>query len=86
MMNEQKFREAFAARLRKGLCYNQRNRRAMTQHELAQVTGLHYSLISKFARAKRTPNALHLRLIADALNVSIDWLCALREHEGEKTI
>lgn len=75
-MNEQRFMEVFAERLRQGLKYRrQENRKAMTQHRLAEATGIHYSTISRYARAKRMPSAAHAAQIADALGLDLGWLC-----------
>lgn len=73
-MNEQQFMERFGQRVRKGLKYKQQNHKAMTQHRLAELTGLHYSLISKYVRAKRMPSAAHAVQIARALGVNVGWL------------
>ena len=83
-MNEQRFMETFAVRLRQGLRYNQRNGKAMTQHALAEATGLHYSIISRYARARRMPSAYHTALIARALNVSAEWLLGIRDEGRDK--
>lgn len=77
-MNEERFKEMFAERLRKGLKYRQENRHPMTQHRLAEETGLHYTLISKYARAKRMPSAAHAAMIAGALGVDVGWLCGMK--------
>lgn len=64
----------FGARVRKGLRYRQQNHRAMTQHRLAELTGLHYTLISRYINAKRMPSAAHAVQIARALEVDVGWL------------
>lgn len=77
-MNEQRFMEIFANRLRQGLKYRRVNGRAMTQHLLAEETGLHYTLISRYSRARRMPSAAHAARIAQALGVDLGWLCGLK--------
>lgn len=84
-MSETEFMELFSGRLRRGLEYNQRNHHPMTQHQLAQESGIHYSTISRYARKKRQPSAMHVRMIAKALGVSADWMLGMRETEGELT-
>ena len=74
-MNEQRFMEVFAERLRQGLRYRQENRHPLTQHRLAELTGIHYSTVSRYARARRMPSAAHAVQIAEALGVDVGWLC-----------
>ena len=49
-------------------------RQDITQLELAKRTGLTTAAISHYVNGKNRPNSTALLLIADALNVSIDYL------------
>lgn len=82
-MNEQRFMEVFSRRLRQGLKYRRVNNRAMTQHQLAEETGIHYSQISRYARARRMPSACHAAQIAGSLGVDIGWLLGLSRAQDE---
>ena len=73
--DEKRFMELFAQRMRQGLRYSGRR---MTQHRLAEVTGVHYSTISRYARAKRMPSAAHAAAIAGALGVDAGWLLGVK--------
>lgn len=73
-MDKRKFMEDFGNRVRKSLHYKQQNHHPMTQHALAEATGMHYTLISKYIRGKRMPSAAHAVQIAEALGVDIGWL------------
>lgn len=80
-MNEQRFMEEFAKRMRQGLKYRRVDNRAMTQHRLAEETGIHYSQISRYARAKRMPSAAHAVAIARVLDVDVGWLLGANEYK-----
>ena len=51
-----------------------RDRRKMSQQDLARKTGLQASSISHFETGGRRPSFDNLRRLADALNVSTDFL------------
>ena len=59
----------FPARLRAA-----REMRSLTQGELARDTGLQPSAVSHFETGGRKPSFDNLRLLADALEVTIDYL------------
>ena len=61
--------EGFPARLR-----SIRERRALSQGELAQRTGLRTSAVSHFETGIRKPSFDNLRRLADALDVTTDYL------------
>lgn len=59
-----------------------RERRGLSQADLAQKTGLQPTAISHFETATRSPSFDNLRRISDALNVSTDYLMGRSEKEG----
>ena len=61
--------EGFPARLRRT-----RERRALSQGGLAQRTGLRTSAVSHFETGGRKPSFDNLRRLADALEVTTDYL------------
>lgn len=61
--------EIFSERLRDILWHTK-----MTQQELAERTGLTAAAISHYVNGKQCPHSSALILIADVLNVSIDYL------------
>jgi transcriptional regulator with XRE-family HTH domain len=61
--------DLFAARLRVAREY-----RGLTQGELAQKTGLQPSAVSHFETGTRKPSFDNLRLLADKLDVTTDYL------------
>lgn len=50
------------------------HRRGMKQRDLADKIGVHQKVISKYVNSKTTPPSDTLQKIADALDVSVDWL------------
>jgi transcriptional regulator with XRE-family HTH domain len=66
--------EAFAARL-----IEARQKRQLSQVELAKKTGLPASSISHFEAKKRRPSFDNLSKLADALNVTADFLIGRSE-------
>jgi len=82
-MDDLEFMQGFGNRVRKGLRYKQQNHHPMTQHTLAEKTGMHYTLISKYIRGKRMPSAAHAVQIAEALGVDIGWLLGCGSHAHE---
>ena len=50
-------------------------KRGMTQKELAKKAGVTTSAISHYVNAVQYPHSTVLLLIADALDVSMDYLC-----------
>lgn len=66
--------EAFAARLTEA-----RQKRQLSQIDLAKKTGLPASSISHFEAKKRRPSFDNLSKLADALNVTTDFLIGRSE-------
>ena len=46
----------------------------LTQSKLSDLTGIGKSSISQYLSGKNTPSALRMSMIANALDVSVDWL------------
>src|SRR3954464_3160215 len=63
------FGEEFGARLRAA-----RDRRGMTQAQLAEVTGAYPSQISNYENGEKVPEGETMVALADALDVSLDEL------------
>ena len=61
--------ESFGEHLRK-----EREAKGLSQIELAEKAGLQPSAISHFELGRRSPSFDNLRRLADALNVTIDYL------------
>lgn len=59
-----------------------REEKGLSQTELAAKTGLQPSAISHFESGRRSPSFDNLRRLADALNVTIDYLLG-RSQERE---
>lgn len=55
------------------------NQTGMTQTELGKLTGILQNVISQFCRGTRIPNAIHIIKIADAFNVSADYILGRTE-------
>lgn len=64
-----KFRRSVAKRLR-----SRREQLDQTQYDLAQKTGLLPSAISHFESGRRMPTLANLLRLADALDVSADYI------------
>lgn len=69
--------EIFSERLREILWHSH-----MTQQDLAKKTGLTAAAISHYVNGKQCPHAAALLLIADALNVSIDYLLGRTKYKN----
>ena len=59
----------FSQRLKKAM-----DEQRVTQSDLSTLTGLGKSSISQYLSGKNEPKVKTMTLIADALNVSVDWL------------
>ena len=59
----------FSQRLKKAM-----DEQRVTQSDLSSMTGLGKSSISQYLSGKNEPKVKTMTLIADALNVSVDWL------------
>lgn len=51
-----------------------RNRRNMTQHQVADLLGIDFTTLSKYENDKSQPDHRTLRELASMYEVSIDWL------------
>ena len=49
--------------------------RGMSQRELAKKSGIHSNTILYYEEGRNIPGAKNLIALADALAVSLDWLC-----------
>ena len=56
-----------------------RSRARLTQTELANKIGVSQVLISQYEMARSHPSFETLKLLAEALNVSADWLIGLSD-------
>ena len=56
-----------------------RLRHEMSQEDVADAIGIHAMTVSKYERDAQDPNTATLAALAEALDVSTDWL--LTEHE-----
>lgn len=68
-MTKQSGPEKFPARLRAT-----RDKRGLEQSQLAEKSGIPATSISHFEAGRRKPSLINLGNLADALNVSIDFL------------
>lgn len=67
--------DTFAIRLLRA-----KSRECMTAAELARESGLHLSAVNDFAAGRKTnPTMKSLLGLAKALNVSVDYLCGLKD-------
>jgi len=64
----------FAERLRQ-----ERERRGLTQRELAQMCGFDTSQMSRYESSSREPSAPALAKISEVLNLSVDYLMGLSD-------
>ena len=53
----------------------------MKQYELAEKTYITQTTISRYITGERTPDAINLKAICEALDVSADWLLGLGEND-----
>lgn len=71
-------KELFANRLKEA-----RNSKNMTQTELSELTGVSLMMISSYENTKtksgKNPAFNNVYLLANALDVSIDWLCGISD-------
>jgi transcriptional regulator with XRE-family HTH domain len=72
-------REGFAQRLRE-----LRKSKNLSQTELGQLAGLHYTHIGRFERGASRPSGDTLMRLADALGVTSDYLLDGATHEAAK--
>lgn len=70
--------EVFSDRLRSAREY-----RGLTQNDLAKLTGLNPAAVSHFETGGRKPSFDNLRLLADKLDVTTDYLLGRVEHFKE---
>lgn len=63
------YKEIFHTRLK-----GAREEAEFTQREIAEITGLTQDKISKYEHGKLEPDIENLGKLADALNVTTDWL------------
>ena len=56
----------------------------MKQYELAEKTYITQTTISRYITGERTPDAINLKAICEALDVSADWLLEIRENQQEE--
>lgn len=72
-------KELFANRLKEA-----RNSKNMTQTELSELTGVSLMMISSYENTKtksgKNPAFNNVYLLANALGVSIDWLCGISDN------
>ena len=61
-----------------------REKKKMTQQELADYAGTTRATVSKWETGDSEPGATQLRLIAEALGVSVDYLCGNDASVGER--
>lgn len=61
-----------------------RKQRSLSQTELGEITGLHFTNISRYERNLSHPGAETLKKIADSLGVSSDYLMAGTVEEAAK--
>ena len=61
-----------------------REKKKLTQQDLADKAGTTRATVSKWETGESEPSATQLRLIADALGVSTDYLCGNDASVGEK--
>lgn len=71
--------EGFAQRLRE-----LRKSKSLSQTELGQLAGLHYTHIGRFEREASRPSGDTLMRLADALGVTSDYLLDGATHEAAK--
>jgi transcriptional regulator with XRE-family HTH domain len=68
-MTDVDFRKAFGARVKEA-----RKSRQLTQKELAHKLGVHFQLLNKYESGNVLPQPENIVLIADLLEVSLDYL------------
>ena len=55
----------------------------ITQTKLAEKTYITQTTISRYIKDQRTPDAIALKAICEALDVSADWLLGLGENDKD---
>jgi len=65
--------------LRKDRLQKAREDRELTQRQLAQICGITEFQISRYETGKSSPNASSLELLAQSLEVSLDYLFGLSQ-------
>ena len=56
----------------------------MKQYELAEKTYITQTTISRYITGERTPDAINLKAICEALDVSADWLLEIKDYQQEE--
>jgi transcriptional regulator with XRE-family HTH domain len=62
-----------------------RNQKKMSQSDLAELTGLHYTQIGRYEKNKSMPSSDILKKMADIFSVSIDYLVEGTSEESAKS-
>lgn len=62
-----------------------RNNKKMSQSELAEFAGLHYTQIGRYEKNKSLPSSDILKKLADLFSVSIDYLIEGTTEENAKS-
>jgi transcriptional regulator with XRE-family HTH domain len=62
-----------------------RNNKKMSQSELAELAGLHYTQIGRYEKNKSLPSSDILKKLADVFSVSIDFLIEGTTEENAKS-
>ena len=76
--NDPEVADVFVQRLRQAL-----KERGMSQSELARRIGVRTPTINQYLRKRKFPMMTTAVKIADALDVSLDWLCGVKEKPDE---
>ena len=62
-----------------------RERKEMTQKKLAKTAGVSsHTYISNYETGKHMPNSFVLIMLAETLDVSLNWLCGEKERQDKK--
>ena len=56
----------------------------MKQYELAEKTYITQTTISRYITGERTPDAINLKAICEALEISADWLLEIKDYQQEE--
>lgn len=56
----------------------------MTQDKMAKKIGTSNTHVSRYEKGEQAPTLISAKLIADTLNVSLDWLCSEEVEEEKK--
>lgn len=78
-MNKEFDKKIFATRLKEA-----RDKKQISQSDLSENVGVSPQAISNYENEmnKKLPSLKHLYKIANALNVSLDWLCGFESHSN----